>query len=181
MKTFKIFGLAVLAASAFFLASCSEANEYEDWNSSNPSWVENWNESTTVTHPATLTGTTWSRTAGLKTNAYGEDVQGFVESVNFITEDSCAVKMSEPVFPASWADNTAITWTDESNTEQLPRYEYTYSEVTGKVEILKPTVNDKGAVSKKTIFTGIAAEGTKTVLTVIHIGDIPVQTYLTVK
>ena len=97
-------------------------------------------------------------------------MQGFVESLNFISADSVAVKMSQ--------GTTEGTWTDDSNTEKLPYYEYTYNSGTGSVQILKRTVNDKGAVSKTAIFSGVAVSGTKEVLTLIHYGDTPVQSYL---
>ena len=97
-------------------------------------------------------------------------MQGFVESLNFVSADSVSVKMSQGV--------TEGTWTDESNTEKTPLYEYKYSNVTGTVEILKRVVNDKGAVTKSTIFTGVAVEGKQTMLTIVHYGDTPVQTYL---
>lgn len=152
------------------VASCSDANEYEDTNTANPSWVNGYNDSLKISHPDAVAGTRWVRTSGLKTNAFGQEVQGFVESVSFVTADSAAVKMSQGV--------TQGTWTDDSNTERRPYYEYTYSNVTGKVEILKQTKNDKGAVTKTAIFTGIVVSGEREVLTLAHYGDTPVQTYL---
>ena len=110
------------------------------------------------------------RATGLKVNAYGDDVQGFVESVNFVSADSVAVKMSQ--------GTTEGTWIDDSNTKKLPYYEYTYSNVTGKVEILKLTKNDKGAITKSAIFTGVAVGGSREVMTLVHYGDVPLQTYL---
>ena len=155
---------------AIALASCSDANEYEDTNTANPSWVDGYTDSLNIPHPETIAGTRWVRASGMKTNAFGQEVQGFVESVNFVSADSAAVKMSQGV--------TEGTWVDESNTDHLPYYEYTYSNVTGKVEILKLTKNDKGAVTKSAIFTGIAVSGSREVLTLAHFGDTPVQTYL---
>ena len=155
---------------AIALASCSDANEYEDTNTANPSWVNGYTDSLNIPHPETIAGTRWVRASGMKTNAFGQEVQGFVESVNFVSTDSAAVKMSQGV--------TEGTWVDESNTDHLPYYEYTYSNVTGKVEILKLTKNDKGAVTKSAIFTGIAVSGSREVLTLAHFGDTPVQTYL---
>lgn len=155
---------------AIALASCSDANEYEDTNTANPSWVDGYTDSLNIPHPETIAGTRWVRASGIKTNAFGQEVQGFVESVNFVSADSAAVKMSQGV--------TEGTWVDESNTDRLPYYEYTYSNVTGKVEILKLTKNDKGAVTKSAIFTGIAVIGNREVLTLAHFGDTPVQTYL---
>lgn len=152
------------------VASCSDANEYEDFNANNPSWVDHYTDSLKIAHPESLSGTKWVRATGLKTNAYGQDVQGFVESVNFVSDDSVAVKMSQGV--------TEGTWVDESNTDILPYYEYSYSVTTGKVEILKRVVDDKGKVSKSAIFTGIAVSGKREVLTIVHFGDTPVQSYL---
>ena len=152
------------------ITSCSDANEYEDAITQNPSWVDNYTDSLKISHPQSIANTRWVRTTGLKVNAYGEEVQGFVESLNFVSADSVAVKMSEGV--------TAGTWVDESNTEALPYYEYTYSEITGRVEILKRIVDDKGKVSKSAIFTGVAVNGKREVLTVAHFGDTPVQSYL---
>ena len=155
---------------AIALASCSDANEYEDTNTANPSWVDGYTDSLNIPHPEIIAGTRWVRATGIKTNAFGQEVQGFVESVNFVSADSAAVKMSQGV--------TEGTWVDESNTDRLPYYEYTYSNVTGKVEILKLTKNDKGAVTKSAIFRGIAVSGNREVLTLAHFGDTPVQTYL---
>ena len=70
-------------------------------------------------------------------------------------------------------ENGAMTFTSN-----LPYYEYTYSNTTGRVEILKRVVDDKGKVSKSAIFTGVAVSGKREVLTVVHYGDTPVQSYL---
>lgn len=147
------------------ITSCSDANEYKDADTSNPSWAGE-----TITHPETLASTSWVRGSGMKFNAYGAEIQGFVESLNFVSADSVKVKMSEGV--------TAGTWVDESNTEKTPLYEYTYSSTTGKIQIMKRTVDDKGKVSKTDIFTGIAVSGSREVITIAHFGDTPVQTYL---
>lgn len=152
------------------IASCGDANEYEDTNTANPSWVDHYNDTIPVSHPETLAGTNWVRGSGMKKNAYGEEIQGFVESLNFVDADSVSVKMSQGV--------TEGTWTDESNTEELPLYEYTYSETTGNIAIIKSVKNDKGAISKVTIFTGVAVSGKQEVITIVHYGDTPVQTYL---
>ena len=149
---------------------CSDANEYEDTDTANPTWVKGYTDSLKIAHPETVAGTRWVRASGLKTNAFGQEVQGFVESVSFVSADSASVKMSKGV--------TEGTWVDESNTNALPYYEYTYSNVTGKVEILKQTKNDKGAITKSAIFTGIVVSGDREVLTLAHFGDTPVQTYL---
>ena len=152
------------------LTSCDDANEFEDTNTDNLSWVDNYNDSLKIAHPQSIAGTRWVRGTGIKKNAYGEDVQGFVESLNFVSEDSVAVKMSQ--------GSTSGTWVDESNTEYLPYYEYTYSDATGRLEILKRIVDDKGKVSKSAIFTGVAVSGKREILTVVHYGDTPVQSYL---
>jgi len=166
MKKFKITMMAAVALlMGVSMVSCSDANEYEDTNTDNPSWANG-----TVTHPETVANTKWVRGTGLKVNAYGQEIQGFVESLDFVTADSVAVKMSQ--------GTTDGTWVDESNTEENPYYEYKYSEKSGKVQILKRVVDDKGKVSKTEIFTGIAVIGNKQVMTVTHYGDTPVQTYL---
>lgn len=162
MKTMKYTSLlfAALLAGACCI-SCDDACEYEDTKTSNPTFG--------TEHPESLANTFWVRT-GIKKNAYGEEVQGFVESMDFITADSVIVKMSEGA--------TAGTWTDDSNTDKVPAYEYTYSDVTGKLEVLKTIVDEKGKVSKSSLFTGIANSGKKNVLTIAHYGDTPVQSYL---
>ena len=160
----------LLPLTSYLFASCSDANEYEDAYTNNPSWVDGYTDSLKIAHPETLASTRWVRGTGLKTNAFGEEVQGFVESVNFVSADSVSVKMSQGA--------TEGTWTDESNNEKTPLYEYKYNSVTGTVDILKRVVNDKGAVTKQTIFQGIAVEGKQTVLTIVHYGDSPIQTYL---
>ena len=162
----KIFRMTMIAMAALTMglaiASCSDANEYEDADTNNPSW-------STTSHPASLASTTWVRGTGIKTNAYGQEVQGFVESLNFVSTDSVSVKMSQ--------GTTEGTWVDDSNTEKLPLYEYDYSATTGKVQILQRTVN-KGQVTKKAIFVGVAVSSTQDVITIVHYGDTPAQTYL---
>ena len=165
-----LFALPLGGVGGGLLTSCDDANEYEDTNTDNPSWVQGYNDSLQIAHPQSLAGTRWTRGSGLKYNAYGEEVQGFVESLNFVSADSVAVKMSQ--------GTTAGNWVDESNTQYVPYYEYTYSETTGSFEILKRVVDDRGAVSKSAIFTGVAVSGTREVITVAHFGDTPVQTYL---
>ena len=161
--------MAVVAGISLTTA-CGDANEYEDTNTDNPSWVKNYNDSVQVAHPETLAKTRWVRGSGMKKNAFGEEVQGFVESLNFITADSVSVKMSQGA--------TEGTWTDESNTEIQPYYEYTYSAKTGRLEILKLVRDEKGNISKSAVFVGIADAGEREILTVVHYGDTPVQTYL---
>jgi len=178
MKAFKksAFALAALLIAGLGLGACSDANEYEDAQTDNPSWVEGYTDSLAISHPESLTGTTWVRGSGMKYDAYGNEIQGYVESLNFSTADSVVVKMSEGVTNSSTLSNA--TWTDDSNSDETPYYEYTYSSTTGKVEILKLTVDEKGKVSKVVIFSGIAVSGTKEVITIAHYGDVPVQTYL---
>lgn len=165
-----LFALPLGGVGGGLLTSCDDANEYEDTNTDNPSWVTGYNDSLKIAHPQSLAGTRWMRGNGLKVNAYGQEVQGFVESLNFVSADSVAVKMSQ--------GTTSGTWVDESNTQYVPYYEYTYSETTGSFEILKRVVDDRGAVSKSAIFTGVAVSGTPEVITVAHFGDTPVQSYL---
>jgi len=178
MKTFKNKALAL--ATAIFaiagLAACGDANEYKDADTSNPSWIsENWTDSTEVAHPESIANTSWVRGSGLKVNAYGQEIQGFVASLTFDT-DSVAVTMNEPNGISGW--DFDYIWVDDSNTSSEPYYEYTYSNTTGKVEILKRVMDEKGKVSKSTIFSGIVVTGTKTVMTISHFGDTPTQTYL---
>ena len=175
MKIFKkyLIGFAYLICYLSFsiaLTSCDDANEYEDTNTDNPSWVDGYTDSLSIAHPESVANTTWVRGTGMKTNAYGEEIQGFVESLAFVSADSVAVKMSE--------GKTSGTWVDESNTANQPYYEYTYSNATGKFEILKRVIDEKGKVSKSAIFTGVAVSGKKEVITIAHFGDTPVQTYL---
>ena len=132
--------------------------------------MKGYNDSLKISHPESVANTKWVRSNGLKKNVYGEEVQGFVESLDFVSADSVAVKMSQGA--------TTGTWVDESNNERTPYYEYTYSNITGRVEIMKQTKDDKGKVSKTTIFTGVAVQGAQEVLTIVHYGDTPVQTYL---
>ena len=164
MNTIKksIFAVFAVVAGLSLTTACSDANEYENANTNNPAW--------SGSHPAELTGTKWVRGSGIKYNAYGQEVQGFVESLDFVKADSVAVKMSQ--------GTTEGVWTDHSNTEKTPLYEYTYSDATGALQILQRTVNDKGAVSKTPIFSGVAVSGTKEVLTIVHYTDTPAQTYM---
>lgn len=153
--------------SATCLMSCEEANEFEGTNTDNPTFAKDWEN---APHPESLAGTTWVRGTNMKTNVYGEEVQGYVESMNFYREDSVIVKMSE--------GTTKGTWVDDSNTKANPHYEYVYTETTGKIEVKKEEKDDKGKVSKTIIFTAVAVTGKKDVMTVAHYGDTPVQTYL---
>ncbi len=172
MNTFKkyLFAVVMAVAGISLTTACDDANEYEDANTDNPSWVSGYTDSLAISHPESIAGTTWVRVSGMKQNVYGEEIQGFVESLNFVSADSVAVKMSEGV--------TAGTWVDESNTEALPYYEYSYTSTTGRIEILKRVQDEKGKVSKSTIFTGVAVSGKKEIITIAHFGDTPVQTYL---
>lgn len=151
------------------IASCEDANEYEDARTENPSWVNNYNDTLAIAHPDSLSQSKWVRQTGLKRNALGQDVQGFVESLEFVSADSVKVVMSE--------GSTKGTFTDDSNTEALPLYEYTYNKANGNVQILQ-RVDNKGKITKNAIFVGVAVNGTQQVLTVVHYGDTPAQTYL---
>ncbi|MDE5783620.1 MAG: hypothetical protein K2H97_04755 [Prevotella sp.] len=166
----KIFSKSILAATALLmgicLASCSDANEYEDVDTDNPSFGVNG----TVSHPESLSNTKYVRAQGIKYNALGQEIQGFVESIEFVTEDSVKVTMSQGV--------TEGTWIDESNDQFQPHYYYTYNSQTGNIEIKKRVIDDKGAVSLPTIFMGTAITGTKELITIVHFGDTPAQTYL---
>jgi len=166
------FCLCVFCVLCGLCVSCGDANEYEDANTDNPSWVNNYTDSLQIAHPESLAGTRWTRATGMKLNAFGQEVQGFVESLNFTTADSVSVKMSQ--------GTTQGTWTDESNTDALPYYKYNYSATTGRVEILKLVRDEKGNISPSAVFVGIAVSGGKQgeVLTITHFGDTPVQTYL---
>ncbi len=150
--------LALLATAA----ACSDANEYEDAVTDNPAWSD--------AHPTSLASTKYVRGTGMKKNVYGVEVQGFIESLDFVSADSVQVKMSQGA--------TEGTWVDDSNTERLPLYEYTYNEASGKIEILKRTVDDNKRVSKSVIFSGVAVTADKDIITMMHFGDTPMQTYL---
>ena len=171
MNKFKksIFAAFAVVAGISLTTACSDANEFEDTNTNNKSWVINYNDSMAVPHPETLASTKWVRGTGIKQNAYGQEVQGFVESLDFVSADSVAVKMSQ--------GTTEGTWVDDSNTEKLPLYEYSYSESTGRIQILQRTEN-KGTVTKKAIFVGVAVSGQQEAITMVHYGDTPSQTYL---
>ena len=161
MKKFRISIIAVATLLAGFgMTACSEANEYEDSNTDNPSWIVGYTDTTTISHPESLESTKWVRGEGLKKNAYGKEIQGFVESLDFVSADSVAVKMSQGV--------TEGTWNDES---------YTYSSKTGNLQILQRNVSN-GKVTKKAIFIGVVVKGKKEIITLVHYGDSPAQTYL---
>ena len=93
-----------------------------------------------------------------------------MESLDFVSADSVTVKMSQGA--------TEGTWVDDSNTDRVPLYEYTYSETTGKIDIMKRIVDDNGRVSKTVIFSGMANTGTMDIITIVHFDDTPSQTYL---
>lgn len=177
MKAFKKSILAVAAiVMGFSFVACEDANEFEDANTQNPAWAGEYNDTLKIAHPETVANTYWVRGSGLKFNTNGEEIQGYVESLDFVDDTYVVVKMSEGIIPAS-IKNTA-TWLDDSNTETLPQYEYTYSPVTGKIEILKEVKDDKGKVSKVVLFTAVAVSENREVITIAHFGDTPVQTYL---
>ena len=165
-----LFGAAFLMAIGF--VACDDANEFEDVRTDNPSWAGKYNDSLKIAHPDSLAQQMWVRGEGIKFNAFGEEVQGYVESMEFITKDSVVVKMSE--------GKTAGTMgADDSNTRENP-YEYEYTNETGDLKVLKLVKDDKGNISKVAVFVGVAVSGTKhgDMLTVVHYGDTPAQTYL---
>ena len=165
-----IFSKTLIGAAALLLGlssvACSDANEYEDVNTDNPAFTAG----DSVAHPTSLANSKYVRATGFKVNAFGEDVQGFVESLDFVAADSVAVVMSQGA--------TEGTWVDDSNTDRVPLYEYEYSDVTGKFDIKKRVVDDKGKVSKVVIFSGMANTGSRDIITIVHFNDIPSQTYL---
>jgi len=152
------------------LGACSDANEYADTNTANPSWVEKYSDTLKIAHPESLVNTTWVRGTDIKKNAYGQNVQGFVEKLYFVKEDSVVVTMSQ--------GTTEGTWVDDSNTEAMPMYEYNYSNKTGSLEIKKQTRDDKGNLTKTNIIVGVVVSDKREGITVVHYGDTPVQTYL---
>jgi hypothetical protein len=169
-KTFKTMVIAMVAFIGIGLTSCGDANEYKDYNDSNLSWTGGFQGKENTPHPEELTGTTWVRAAGMKTNAYGEEVQGFVESLNFLDNNTVVVKMSQ--------GKTAGTWVDDSNNEDVPTYVYSYNSTTGTFEILKRMKDEKGNWTTAKILIGVAVSGNPDGITVVHYGDVPVQTYL---
>ena len=156
---------------AIGLYSCTDANEYDDSNTNNPTWSDN----DSTAHPASLDNTLWVRARGIKHNVYGEEILGFVDTVKFVSTDSVYVKMSEYT-----PDSVKIegTWVDDSNTKKLPHYYYTYSATTGTVTIIKMVKDDNGKVSPSNLFLGTAISGKQELITIVHFGDTPVQTYL---
>ena len=166
-------GIALLGAIVF--VACDDACEYGESRTDNPSWVKGYTDSLEIAHPDSLAGQVWVRGEGIKFNAYGKEVQGYVESIDFYKKDSCVVTLSE--------GKTAGTMgADDSNTRENP-YEYEYTKETGDLKVLKEVKDDKGRISKIAIFVGVAVSGTKygDVLTVVHYGDTPAQTYLVCK
>ncbi len=172
----KLFDKSLLAGAALMLAAgfvaCEDANEFEDARTDNPSWVKDYTDSLDIAHPDSLAQQMWVRGEGIKLNALGEEVQGFVESMDFITKDSVVVKMSQ-------GKTNGTMGVDDSNTYEDP-YEYEYISETGTLNVLKLVEDDKGNISKVAVFVGIAVSGTKhgDILTVVHYGDTPAQTYL---
>lgn len=168
----KLFDKSILAVAAFLCSvgfvACDDANEFEDARTDNPSWVGgNYTDSLDIAHPDSLAQQSWVRGSGIKFNALGEEVQGYVESMVF-TKDSVVVKMSKGV-------TNGTMGADDSG-----RYEYEYVPESGNLKVLKEVKDEKGNTSKQELFTGVAVSGTKfgDVLTVLHYGDIPAQSYL---
>lgn len=172
----KLFNKSLLVGAASLMAvgfvACEDANEFEDVRTDNPSWVKDYTDSLDIVHPDSLAQQLWVRGEGIKFNALGEEVQGYVESMEFITKDSVVVKMSE--------GKTAGTMgVDDSNTRENP-YEYEYVSETGVLNVMKLVKDEKGNISKVAVFVGVAVSGTKhgDMLTVVHYGDTPAQSYL---
>ncbi len=172
----KLFNKSVWMGAALFVAAgfvaCEDANEFEDARTDNPSWVKDYTDSLEIAHPDSLAQQVWVRGEGIKINALGEEVQGYVESMDFITKDSVVVTMSEGVTKGTMG-------ADDSNTRENP-YEYEYTSETGTLKVKKLVEDEKGNISKVDIFVGVAVSGTKhgDMLTVVHYGDTPAQTYL---
>ena len=160
MKTFKNITMAAVSLlMGISFTACSDATEYKDAKTNNPSFGNS--------HPESVVNTKWVRGSGIKFNAEGKEIQGFVESMEFISEAEVVVKMSQGV--------TEGTWLDESNTEAMPTYKYTYSNTTGNIEIKKTVKDDKGKVSDVEVFRAVVSDN---ILTIAHYGDVPLQTYL---
>ena len=87
-----IMAVMAVVGGLMLTTACSDANEYEDANTDNPSWVNGYNDTLKIAHPQSLAGTRWIRATGVKKDVYGNEVQGFVESLNFVSADSVAVK-----------------------------------------------------------------------------------------
>ena len=151
MKTIWSAAILVLGLG---LTSCSDANEYEDSYTDNPQYAEQ--------YPESIDGTTWVRGTGMKYSALGEEIQGFVDTLQFFSADSVYVKMSQGV--------TNGTWTNESG-----KFKYVYSSKDGVVEIKKKSDPKVNSFSGRAI---IAAHNNKDVIILSHFGDTPSQTYL---
>lgn len=166
MKALKksIFAFAAILMGVCMTA-CSDANEYGDANTTNPSMGDS--------HPESIENSTWVRAQGAKFNAYGEEIQGYVDTLKFISDTEVIVSMSEGKIPESMKPTKQMV--DDSNNESNPTYEYTYNNINGEIDIQKVTVNSKGAVSKTTLFLGVAAGK---YVVVSHFGDTPSQSYL---
>lgn len=179
MKSFKISIVAFVALFAgISFVACTDANEYEDVNTSNKSFVNGYTDSLKIDHPETLANTSWVRGNGIKVNAYGEEVQGYVESIEFDEEGTVVVKMSKGSIPSSMS--ATATWKDDSNTESTPKYDYSYNSETGAIEIsITEIINKKP--TKNVLFTAIVTNVTNPVMTVSHYTDTPSQTYLVKK
>lgn len=152
--------------------ACEDANEFEDVRTDNQSWVNGYTDSLEIAHPDSLSQTEWVRGEGIKFNAYGEEIQGYVANIVFFSMDSCYVTLSQ-------GKTEGVMGNNDSNTRENP-YKYTYTDVTGVVQIFKTVIDDKGRRSEVGIFEGVAVSGTKRgdMLTVVHYGDTPAQTYL---
>jgi hypothetical protein len=68
MNTIKksILAAFALVAGISLTTGCSDANEYVDTDTSNPSWVDNYTDSLSIPHPESLASTRWVRGSGIK-------------------------------------------------------------------------------------------------------------------
>ena len=160
MKTFRNITMAAVSLlMGISFTACSDANEYKDANTTNPSFSNS--------HPESVANTKWVRGSGIKFNSKGQEIQGFVESMDFISETEVVVKMSQGVTESS-------TWLDESNTEALPAYLYEYSSTTGTLVVNK-RITENNKTYDVEVFRGVVTDN---ILTIAHYGDVPLQTYL---
>lgn len=166
MKAIKKSIIAIAAvALAVCSTACTDACDYLDNDTNNPSFGKN--------HPESITGSVWNR-AALKKNADGQTVMGYVEKLDFFKEDSVNVVMSDTLANGSkinvGADGKSLfstaTWKNES-----AGYKYEYNHDSGALDIFE--VDKKG--SRTTKFSAVV---TADVIVISHTTDVPSQTYL---
>ena len=83
MKKNNIFLCLASALALTFATACSDACEYLDTDTDNPSFVKGYEEGSEVGHPESLASTKWVRGNGLKYNAYGEEIK--VMLISYLT------------------------------------------------------------------------------------------------